>query len=210
MPEETKQFHSLAQGVAKIILENSWEANEVRSVLLYGSTLKSPSPRDIDLLILHFMGASLENYTTSRSKCEEGEDVHYYPASVILWQLGYKEGKPQDTVSKRVHELFRERGMLQEAELGNMHPPIINQVLDLHVLNTLLIQDPSFLGEKHREYYQVRLPHFREKAIRMSGKDPNFFHRVLSEGRLYNQQTGDFTVSFEEIYPGKLELFCVD
>ena len=41
MPEETKQrlFHRVAQGVAKRILEHSWEANGVEGVLLYGSQL---------------------------------------------------------------------------------------------------------------------------------------------------------------------------
>ena len=208
--EKSSEFRDLARDIARVILVHSWEETQVKDVLLYGSTLLSSAPRDIDLLILHSQGTGLANYTTTLSKFTDGEiasgaTIHYYSPNGILHQLGYNG--EEDSVHSRVLDLFRERGMLRKEDHHTFIPPTIDKVLDLHVLTTLTITDPGFMGERHIDFYRQYIERVRQKAIRESGSDRTFFHRIFTQGKLYDPKSGDFTASFEDSYPGKLDLF---
>ena len=101
----------------------------------------------------------------------------------------------------------------------------LNGILDLHVLNTILLRDPSdskdyahFLegvdAERARLMpslfngsFDVCIPEWRKEAMQLSGKDQGFYYKILGQGRLYDTSTGDFTTRFQDKYPDKLALF---
>ena len=76
----------------------------------------------------------------------------------------------------------------------------ISKVFDIHVLNTDLLRNPE--DEVLREGVQGR----RQGVIDSCG-DLTYWYTVLSEGRLYDKRTHDFSILVEDKYPGALELF---
>ena len=40
-----------------------------------------------------------------------------------------------------------------------------------------------------------------------SCRDPTFWFTILSEGRIYDRNTHDFSIKVEDKYPGALDLF---
>lgn len=57
---KTESFYEIARDAAQIILTKSWAEARVEDVLLYGSTLQSKTPRDIDLVVFHSGGQLAE------------------------------------------------------------------------------------------------------------------------------------------------------
>lgn len=198
------RFYDLARGVARIILESSSEENNIEGILLNGSALTKPEPKDIDLLILHFMGEDTQEYTRMQSAIlKEGEFRSSFKATDILHKLGYRVDEKQ-SVFNGVYEFLAEEGVIKEDDNFN-HEMILDWMLDLRLFDTLLITDPSGFGENAR-YFEKVIPSLRERTINYTGV-PSFYHNVLSSGRLYDPRTDDFTIRFEDRYPGKASLF---
>ncbi|MDP2749490.1 MAG: hypothetical protein Q8O89_01500 [Nanoarchaeota archaeon] len=70
----------------------------------------------------------------------------------------------------------------------------IKQTLDIIVMNQGLLKP----GDDYQEE--------RNLAMKQSG-DPTFWNSIMVSGRLYNQLSGKFDISFNEKYPGSAELF---
>ena len=225
MPDSPNKFYGIAKNIAEIVLNHSWEGAKVVDVLLYGSTLTKSTPHDIDLLVLHADGADIGNYTSSRSQLSDNQAIPYWSSSEILNIMGHRGyEKWNEGAFARICSLLVSAGAIQSGD-ETFHQEQINKILDLHVLNTLLIREPSdsrelaiFLegisSERRRAFpdlnnprFNASIPQLREEAMRLSGKDVGFYHRVFTEGRLYDPSRKDFTTRFEDRYPGKLELF---
>lgn len=226
---QTESFYEIARDAAKIILTNSWAEARVEDVLLYGSTLRSESPRDIDLVIFHRGGHKLAEFEKSEYAAEAGKAIDAQPIPDLpsddvtttrldsyrtLSKLGYKIGLDDNVVrliGDRIATLdagsVSEEGVasalriwepeLTEFTIGarlDIHG--IAHIFDVHVMHTgLLDQSGSYTP-------------YRDEAIH-SCRDPTFWHRVLSEGRLYDRTTHDFSLGIEDKYPGALKLFEV-
>lgn len=199
----------------------SWPAVGVKDVLLYGSTLTENDPRDIDLVIFH-NGRELAEFESPRYAAEGTKEVYDAPMTDLtsrrldsfqkLLLLGY-----QSNILQRVARLVGERierldagsesearvkqstkyhGCSEEETAAYLDLHGVNNVFDIHVLHTGLLGSES------------RFETARKTAI-SSCRDPQFWHRVLSKGQLYNHRTDDFTLTVEDKYPGALELFQI-
>ena len=73
----------------------------------------------------------------------------------------------------------------------------VDALLDLQVIHQDLL-DPN--NEQSNEHRQLAIDQSR---------DPKFWHDVLTEGRLYNPETGQFDTTVDEKYPGATELFAI-
>ena len=206
----------IARDTAKIIIEDSWESSRIRDVLLYGSTLRSGVPEDIDLLIIHgglkFGSFSLPNSDIPskdlRLDRPVGEDNPRDYSSVILSNCGYKEGREfmEDNVYKKLERLLEER-------YGFIYPDssLVDDLFDVNILSTKILDvnasDDDLMDHvwdwgTHKDIsYNAR-----ERAIE-SCRDPTFWHTILSGGRIYDMDKQDFTIGVEEKYPGALDLF---
>ena len=199
------EFYEIARETARIISEKSWEKNGVLQVMLYGSALHSSQPRDIDLLVIH-SGEKLAPYFFYRKIVPDapvGEQNSRMPACDFLRQLGYKEGAPfGDNVLANVEAL--------------VSPRKVNDLYDLNALSeSLLIDEDKRIRDPHiiaqgfaHDFEQLRrsTKKVRERAIQAC-KETSFWHTILSEGRIYNQSSGDFSNTVSEIYPNALRLF---
>lgn len=98
------EFYNTAKDVARIIREKSYDDHHIVEVMLYGSTLRNKSPRDIDLLIIH-EGSNLKTFSpysrlifdNAVTKDENARDS----AFLIFKNLGYKTQK-EDSVLNAV------------------------------------------------------------------------------------------------------------
>ncbi len=191
--------YDAARQIASIILRDSDTEAGITDLLLYGSTLTSPTPKDLDLLIIHF-GQLLASYTTSRSLLEEGEEIHSYQSSTILYMCN----AGRHTVFDKVAALLQDKMLIPKIQDGDTHPDSLNELLDLHTLNGTMLMDE---GEVFRGIALYFAPKDRKHAIEFSGKDRFFFHRVFANGWVFNPVTGDFSGKMEEKYPGVLNRF---
>lgn len=245
-----ESFYEIARDVAAIILRKSWKEVQVDGVFLYGSTLHSSKPRDIDMVIFH-SGERLAEFITPRY-AEEGTKLLYdVPAGHpenrritsfdLLTLLGYsKDDYPkelavrfigeriarldagslsEETIQKEMNRPWRRCSEQEVAAYADMYG--IDNVFDVHVLHTGLFGDTRFLDRRFastdddettkqsvRNYYLKQYATKRQEAIQ-SCRDPTFWHRVLSTGKLYNSEEHDFTLSIEQKYPDALKLFSV-
>ncbi|MFH0837164.1 MAG: hypothetical protein V1870_03475 [Candidatus Aenigmatarchaeota archaeon] len=160
------------------------------------------------------------------------------PAFSILLQLGYKDNRKENVaraVGQRIEQL--DAGTLSEQTIKSwLSCRDINEqnigdyldingtsnVFDLHVMHTGLLGDRKAAEDEngwYKQYGEARFLtavdenmerySFRRKEAMQSCRDPTFWHRVLSEGRLFDHETDDFTLTIEDKYPGALELFEV-
>ncbi len=227
------KFYEIAKDAAEIIHEKSWEGHRVKDVLLYGSTLNSDSPSDIDLLIIHdsIKLKDFSIYTDKPLKVDEpvGKENARERSYSIFHQLSYKyEERRNDTVVaaigkriaplnlgtctneeiKKADEKYRkifENVFPDKFDVSNVIDLYgIDNIFDVHVLHTKALIDDS--GKK-RESISVKTPsEIRKEAIE-SCKDKKFWHTILSEGRIYDKSTHDFSQTVEEKYPRALSLF---
>lgn len=225
------QFYDIAKDTAKAIHEKSWDESVVLDVMLYGSTLRSESPRDIDLLVIHG-GNRLKAffpYSTLRVVDKPvGIENARYSAYSIFRQLGYKtEGRGNDSVAvavgKRIAGLnagtvtdeeiaetdkrwrrFSEEEYLDSFEVSNRIDAYgINNVFDVIVLHVgaLLADANDQMAVKYGTITGIR------KSAVESCRDPTFWHTIFSEGRIYDRKKHDFSISVEDKYSGAKDLF---
>ncbi|MBI2549021.1 hypothetical protein HYW21_06755 [Candidatus Woesearchaeota archaeon] len=219
-----ESFYEIARDTAAILHGKSWANARLEGVLLYGSTLRSDKPRDIDLVILH-SGSKLIEFTPSRYADEGTKEIYDvepdHPSTRRLdaWStlstLGYR-GKSDYDIKNRAVRFVGERiesldaGSVPEERVQSFMSSRecpeadvaayldiygVSNVFDVHVLHT------GLLGDQGAEQ--------RSRAI-ASCNDPTFWHRVLSEGKLYDPKVHDFTLTIEEKYPGALQLFAAE
>ena len=223
MTRDTAEFYDVARDVAHIILAGSDPRAHVTDVMLYGSALSSFSPRDIDLIVFHD-GLELQEFQVSKYAKEAAgagiaENLHdldasdprttRLPAFDVLRTLGsHSLAEPYvvSLVGKRIQHF--DAGSVDDAEIDLARKKLdrstdsidtecdihgINNVFDLHVMHVGLLKARGLDIARHA-------------AIR-SCKDPTFWHRALSSGKLYDPVVKDFATSIEEKYPGALSLF---
>lgn len=125
-----------------------------------------------------------------------------------------------DVPEERVQQYMRLWDCSEEDVAAYLDIHGVNNVFDVHILHTGLLGDNSAAErefESRKQYgedyaqrcYNDQINGFAEeraKAIH-SCNDPNFWHRVLSEGRLYDPTEMDFTQTIEDKFPGALKLF---
>jgi hypothetical protein len=228
-------FHDIAKDVAKIIFEKGYEDRRVVDVMLYGSALTSPSPSDIDLLIIHNHGAKMKcfsPYETLRVDEPVGENNARDSAFGILRKLGYKyEGKGNDSVVAAVGERIAGLGMgrytageidgesrewertsrevFEYTDKPNVATNIdlygIEGLFDINVLDALFLQRTVPNAREDSAVHSM-VPSMREEAIK-SCRDQTFWHTILTEGRLYDRAKHDFTIRVNDKYPGATDLF---
>ncbi|GEM_PF-4601947 len=229
--DQKESFYEIAKAAAQIILTKSWQRVGVQDVLLYGSTLRNDrTPRDIDLVILH-SGSRLAEYDPPQYATEGAKNIPDVavgdPETTrrnvfdILFRLGHREEEartnsavrligdrieylhvgsiPQEEIDRTLS--FRD---ISEKDVGayiDLHG--ISNIFDVHVMHTGLLGDLRGARENFAKIYYASA---RKTAIE-SCKDRTFWHRVLSEGRLYDIGAADFSRTVEDKYPGVLELF---
>ncbi|HII15316.1 MAG TPA: hypothetical protein HA362_03300 [Nanoarchaeota archaeon] len=211
-------FYEIAKDTARIIIEKSWEEAEVEGVMLFGSTLRSKTPNDIDLLVLH-SGLRLKAYSPYEKPVFDkpagtgnGRDA----AAEILFRLGYKE-----TVLDRVDDAIKRR----IEPLGLNSRDGLNSLFDIQVMHAALLGDTRTIEVFARRYavwgseeerqvdyqrcYRSELGKVaaqRRETIQ-SCRDPTFWRTILAKGRIYDPAKHDFTIPIEEKYSGALALF---
>lgn len=221
-------LRQIAQEAARLCFEYSYHDAMLRDVLLFGSTLRqNKDPEDIDLVILH-KGWKLEEFDKdpygekkdAKPKHDKpiGEDNLRQHSSAIFHQLGYRNIEEFDyfefrntwdeehgqanredfqAAFEKAQEDYWVRRSLNSVDtqiIKLVYPRSVDDIFDVHVLSTVLFGD-----ERHIE-------HGRREAMR-SCRDPTFWYTVLTEGRLYDSSTKDFTLEVDEKYPGATELF---
>ena len=209
------KFLDIARDTARIIHEKAYDSGSIAGVMLYGSTLTSDSPRDIDLLILH--RGSLEcfsPYATLRVDEPVGDENARDSAYKIFMQLGYKEeGREADSVctgiERRIEEL-NAGSMVEETRdwFSRADTYGVNNVFDVNVLYDGLLEGGQSGADKDSLRAQSR-DRLREGAI-ASCRDPTFWYTILSEGRIYDREKHDFSIKVEDNYPGALSLFPLE
>ncbi len=228
-------FYDIAKDVARVIFEKGYEHRRVVDVMLYGSTLTSPTPNDIDLLIIHNHGAKMKcfsPYETLRVDEPVGEKNARDSAFGILRRLGYKhERRGNDSVVVAVGERIVGLGMgrytaekideearvwertskevFEYVDEPNVATHIdlygIEGLFDINVLDCLLLQQ-SILNAGEDSTVKSTVAGMRKKAIK-SCRDSTFWHTILSEGRLYDRAKYDFVIRVNDKYPGATDLF---
>ncbi len=182
-----ESFYEIAKDAARIIMTKSWEGAHIQDVLLFGSTLTSDKPSDIDLLILHSGGHKLvdwdiyDNDALANIQYDAQPDAPgntRYDGFEVLMNAGYQEGADRhDTVVKHIGERIAhlEMGTLSEDRLRRarenpqshsyMDVHGIANLFDVHVLNThLLGVEPNrpggwlgFMGATYTEEGKARV-----------------------------------------------------
>jgi len=197
------EFYNIARETARIIHNYSWEQNGIMHVMLYGSTLHNSQPNDIDLLVIH-NGQKLVPYFYYRKLKPDspiGEDNARIPAKTFLGMLGYKEdSSPEENVLNNIETLVSPRN--------------VNKIYDFNALNVNLLMDKEEViwfpdiwngirlgGPAHKS-----IPDLRNEAIQ-SCRETNFWYTILSEGRIYDRRSGDFSIKVSELFPDALRLF---
>lgn len=206
-------LYEIAKDAAKAILTKSYPKIKVSDVMLFGSTLRTKNPRDIDLLIIH-EGHGLPQYSCYEPKEKlfladqpPGDTNKRSPSSSLLAQLGYisetnRRDSPLNYIAQRIAPLFDSEFVIHEYFLDEVSQTRVNSMFDVLVLKTAGLQPD--LPEGACKYPNPK--EVREGALG-SCKDPTFWHTILSEGRLYDIDKHDFTISVEEKYPGSLARF---
>jgi hypothetical protein len=200
----TSEFYDLARKTARIIHEKSWEENGILQVMLYGSTLHSSQPRDIDLLVIH-NGQRLAPYFYYRkliSDAPPGENNARMPPLDFLMRLGYREGDcKENSVLARVEAL--------------VSPKNVNEIYDFNALNAgLLVNSNAVIAKGDPMDGSACDPwslfattsDVRKRAIDCC-KETNFWHTILSQGKIYDPNSNDFSIQVRELYPDALGLF---
>ncbi|HZX11934.1 MAG TPA: hypothetical protein VFE88_00550 [Candidatus Nanoarchaeia archaeon] len=250
--EPTANFLDIARDSARAILTRSWSRCQVEDVLLYGSTLSSDHPRDIDLLILH-QGDLLSSFERSIYFEERSKPIPdltagdpkttRFNAYDILRRLGYGDHLPKDQtvvriVSERIAPLHAGKVSQDKIKQWTRYTEEdgfditacldingVANVFDIHAMHTGLLDDRRaarkkaegyrFLIKDEAEIEECAARNFeefsswREEAI-ASSMDPTFWHRVLSQGKLYDLEKNDFTIPIETKYPEALRLFEIN
>jgi len=226
------KFYDIAKDTAKAIHEKSWGANGVVDVMLYGSTLTSKSPKDIDLLVIHDGGRlrPFSPYSTLRVDEPVGKENARDSAYGIFRQLGYKtEGRGNDSVAvavgKRIAGLgagnFTEEEIAEKTkdwervsrEIFKFHDePDVSNSYDVHGINNIfdvIVLHAGALMADANEQVAGRygtITGMRNSAVE-SCRDPTFWHTILSEGRIYDREKHDFSLRVEDKYAGAVDLF---
>jgi hypothetical protein len=201
------EFYEIARKTAKIIHEKSWEANGILHVMLYGSTLHHSQPEDIDLLVIHD-GKRLAPYFFYRKimiGTPPAEDNARMPPFDFLKELGYLEGScRRDSVLANVNELVSPRN--------------VNDIYDMNSLDVALLKDEDKIIKDPDKITQGFTQgvfgscHFgsvrdvRERAIK-SCRETNFWYTILSEGKIYDLHSGDFSIEVNKLYPDAIQFF---
>ena len=223
------KFYDIAKDTAKSIHEKALDASGVVDVILYGSTLSSESPKDIDMLVIHDGGRlrAFSPYSTLRVDEPIGKENARDSAYGIFRQLGYKhDDNKTDTVAvavgKRIEGLNagtvtdeqiagetklwkdwceKEYGSFELADRLDIHG--INNVFDVIVLHVgALMADAN---DQVAGIYGT-ITGMRKSAVE-SCRDPTFWHTILSEGRIYDREKHDFSIKVEDKYAGAVDLF---
>lgn len=205
------EFYNIARETARIIHEKSYEGNGILQVMLYGSTLHNDNPKDIDLLVIHD-GRKLVPYFVYRKlqmTSPPGVDnARMFPFD-FLEKLGYREGGlPEDGVLANVERL--------------VSPRSVNDVYDFNALDAFVLSDENglvggvdmfeargrFMGALgvNRLFVKLLVNKLRGGAIQ-SCKETNFWHTILSEGKVYDTKSGDFSIGVNDLYPDVLRFF---
>jgi hypothetical protein len=208
-------YMELAKDTARIIRDKSWDEVAVQDVLLFGSTLKGTCvPDDIDMLLLHsgqrLVEFDRDPYSTRPSAMKEsdipcGEENRRNGAWCFFRTLGYK-GTGKDDDRRRDDSAYE--NILKRLEfMGGNSSELVDSIFDVHVMHTGLllahIDPPDVPGSGYMDEYMKQQ---RAEAIKHC-RDPTFWHTVLSEGRLYNPETHDFSLKVDDKYPGASDLF---
>ena len=216
-------FYEIAKDVAKATLERSWAQRvAVRDVMLFGSTARRQSvPKDIDMLILHSGGILAEfdpdPYDRRPAAIAESDQPvdktnRRVWAPGIFHMLGYRE-PVQDQIDEDGYRAFALERRLRDEESAYAHiaarvkdllpdekpEAALAKLFDVHVLSTGIFSADQTL----RDSWALQ---GRAAAVRLC-RDQTFWQTILAEGRIYDPAVHDFTLSFEDRYPGVLALF---
>ncbi len=70
----------------------------------------------------------------------------------------------------------------------------------------MALLDRRSIAPETKEWIRRDFEETRCYAV-MQCTDPTFWASILEEGRLYDRETGDFSIPLEEKYPGAVDLF---
>ena len=195
--DHDRSLYGAAQEIAKMILQETYEVAAARDVLLFGSLVRGESnPRDIDMTVLH-AGSRIFNFEPDPykerpfAKREEDEPISPENFRVSAWRILRKLGSKRDPDVSFGEARVKDAYDLAE-EILDRFGGSVEDSLDLHALHVTIL-DP-------------KQGWMRDAALK-DARDPTFYHTMLSQGRLYDLRTHDFTMPVEEKYPGCIALF---
>jgi len=212
------QYLDIAKETAKIILEDSYERNKVKGVMLYGSTLKSETPSDIDLLIIH-ENDKWESYSGYHHRIPDnrpGKDNVKDHSWDILSKLrfGGDKGVGNRPVVKIAKLLRNYKLPIIEKDIKNARKILarflpkgvesvmledlltVNRLFDINILNKKLLKPTD--DEDLKKSVQ--------QAINACD-DKRFWNKILGYGKLYDTSTHEFSIPLTDRYPEAPELF---
>lgn len=194
-------LYGAAREVAHIILTYSRPDAQVKDVLLFGSLARGDvNPNDIDMVILHD-GRRLTEFEKGIYReapvslrvmdAPAGPDNLRRSATSILTALG-SDCPPPAYASEGEAEWDKKRAVGRVTTLLGGLNLAVDETLDLHELHVGVL-DPK--------------QPWRQDDVKQNVREPSFFNTFLTEGRLYDRRTADFTTAVEEKYPGAASLF---
>jgi len=167
--------------------------------------------------ILNYMGSKIHDdlletdFAVTRSIREQiwnirvtGVDKPYYEGKLehnYIGTVNIKKTEDLRDVLKEVDRAF-DREVKSKSVIANIENlfkrriPKINDVLDLHAMHVSFL-NPNLAEEE------------REIAIKQCA-DQTFWYTVLDSGRLYDFNSGKFTIPITDRYPEALEAFTID
>jgi predicted nucleotidyltransferase len=185
------EFYNIAKDTAKIIHEKSYEKRNILEVILYGSALKEDFPGDIDLLIIH-NNWGLAPFSRYHPLNLEGKFLEDKPkgekndATSIFLDLNGFDYDEKEWVITAIENRIKQSNFT--------YLPEINEIFDVSIIQEDLL----------KQYED-------NKYLRMCAidacRDSTFWSTILSEGKIYDKSTHDFSLRVEDKYPGAAELF---
>lgn len=201
----------IAQRTAQIILERSFEDNQILYVGLYGSVLWSDNPEDLDLFVIHDGSRILPSYagyeTGMPHVSPDSEGNKRISSTEFLKLLEWrKDSSPDYSVLSNVSELVGSQS--------------IDELYDLNALDVTLLMDEAGNAEKiielrneivsvygvgenspdAVEMFKMLLNNQRSIMIGAS-RGTSYWHTALSECMLYDLSTKNFSTPLEELFP---------
>ncbi|MFH1590082.1 MAG: hypothetical protein ABIB43_05945 [archaeon] len=200
---EEGQFTDIAKNVAEIILTRSYDNMKLKDVMLYGSLVrKEDDIRDIDFIIFHdghrlpeFMrdprGRNEQVYTNIKNKKIDSfstlESLGYPGTKNINLKENYNLMRSESVIAKvyKILEPFRFKpynGFVSHLDIDRTK---LTYMFEIQTLSTKLFTDE---GKELRD------------RLLQTGRDPHFWEKIFSEGKLYNQETKKFDIEPKEKY----------